>query len=71
MAALYTITGTRPKIYIGNDGSPINGFEVRFTIEANGEGHMVDVPKLDPKTVDAAIKAVISQRMLLDKLGQG
>lgn len=69
MPALYTITDTRPSTYLDNAGSPINGYQVSFTITEFDEGHFINVPKVDAKLIDARIKAFIADRQALAKLG--
>ena len=69
MPALYTITDTKPTVYLDNAGAPTQGFQVSFTLTEFDEGHSINVPKLDPKLIDARVKEVLAQRQALAKLG--
>lgn len=66
---IFTITRTIPTVYLDKAGKAVNGYQVTFDLYEFDETHDLDVPSLDPTTVQAAIDKFIIQRRALAKLG--
>lgn len=62
MANDYTVISTQPYTYLDTTGQVIDGFRVFFEIPAFEETHFVQVPNLNPATVDKAAQALVDDR---------
>ncbi len=69
-ARLYEILQRQPLVYLDQGGQPVNGYRVRFRVEAVNEIHEVQSPTLDTDELDRAIRRVIEQIRKSAELGQ-
>ena len=65
----YIIEHTQPTVYTDNKGSAVTGFAVSVTFPEFDETHQINVPKLDPSVVKAAVETLLEQRRALASLG--
>lgn len=67
--ASYKIESTQNTLYIDQGGRPINGYLVRVMLNGFNEIHEINVPDLNPETVNRAIMRLLEQREALANLG--
>ena len=68
MASKWKVSATQPWTYLDALGNPVNGFRVTILLEAYGEGHALNVPRLDPALIQKEAEALASTRDALAKL---
>lgn len=60
-ARLYTILQRQPLVFLDAGGGVVNGYRVRFMVEAVNEIHEIQSATLDADELDRAIRRVIEQ----------
>lgn len=58
----YTVISTQPYTYLDETSAVVDGHRVFFNITEFNETHFVNVPTLNPATVQAAISALVADR---------
>lgn len=64
----YVVERVQPTVYLDKSGNPVNGFVVFVAFPEFDETFTVNVPSIDPKTVKAAVEALLTQRRALAEL---
>ena len=66
---MFTIQRTQPAVYLDNAGNAVNGFKVTVYYPEFDETQFIEVPTLDPATVNAEATKLYEQRKALADLG--
>ena len=62
MANDYRVISTQPYSYLDETNNVVDGYRVYFNITEFDESHFVNVPTLNPVTIQKEIQAVVKDR---------
>ena len=58
----YRVISTQPYTYLDETNNVVDGYRVFFNITEFNEAHFINVPTLNPATIQNGIKALIADR---------
>lgn len=58
----YRVISTQPYTYLDETNNVVDGYRVFFNIVEFNETHFINVPTLNPSTIQNGIKALIADR---------